>query len=72
MARRYVVTGRVQGVGYRNFVEYTARKLGLSGFVRNLRDGFYRLGVIMADPRIPQASRLMRVWDEITQRLQAA
>jgi acylphosphatase len=39
MARRYVVTGRVQGVGYRNFVEYTARKLGLSGFVRNLRNG---------------------------------
>ena len=39
MARRYVITGRVQGVGYRNFVEYTARKLGLSGFVRNLRNG---------------------------------
>jgi acylphosphatase len=39
IARRYVVTGRVQGVGYRNFVEYTARKLGLSGFVRNLRNG---------------------------------
>jgi acylphosphatase len=34
-----VVTGRVQGVGYRNFVEYTAKKLGLSGFVRNLRNG---------------------------------
>ncbi len=34
-----MVTGRVQGVGYRNFVEYMARKLGLSGFVRNLRNG---------------------------------
>jgi acylphosphatase len=39
IARRYVVTGRVQGVGYRNFVEYIARKLELSGFVRNLRNG---------------------------------
>ena len=39
VARRYLVTGRVQGVGYRNFVEYMARKLGLSGYVRNLRDG---------------------------------
>jgi acylphosphatase len=39
VARRYVVTGRVQGVGYRNFVEYSARKLGVSGYVRNLRNG---------------------------------
>jgi acylphosphatase len=38
-ARRYVVTGRVQGVGYRNFVEHTAGKIGLDGFVRNRRDG---------------------------------
>ena len=42
------------------------------GFVRNLRDGFYRLGVIMADLRIPQAPRLMLAWDEITEQLQAA
>jgi acylphosphatase len=39
VARRYVVTGRVQGVGYRNFVEYIASKLGLTGYVRNLSDG---------------------------------
>jgi acylphosphatase len=39
VARRYVVTGRVQGVGYRNFVEHTAGKLGLDGYVRNRRDG---------------------------------
>ena len=39
VARRYVVTGRVQGVGYRNFVEYAASKLGLTGYVRNLSNG---------------------------------
>jgi acylphosphatase len=39
VARRYLVTGRVQGVGYRNFVEYSARKLCLSGYVRNLGNG---------------------------------
>jgi acylphosphatase len=39
VARRYVVTGRVQGVGYRNFVEYTAGKIHVDGFVRNRRDG---------------------------------
>ncbi|SHG09920.1 acylphosphatase [Kaistia soli DSM 19436] len=42
MARRTVqvsVTGRVQGVGYRAFVEQQAVTLGLSGWVRNRRDG---------------------------------
>lgn len=37
--RRYVVTGRVQGVGFRWFVEREARVLGLSGWVRNRQDG---------------------------------
>ena len=39
VARRYVVTGRVQGVGYRNFVEHTAGKICVDGYVRNRRDG---------------------------------
>jgi acylphosphatase len=39
VARRYVVTGRVQGVGYRNFVEHTAEKIRVGGYVRNRRDG---------------------------------
>ena len=39
MARRYNVSGRVQGVGYRNFVEHVAAKIGVDGFVRNRRDG---------------------------------
>jgi acylphosphatase len=37
--RRYVVSGRVQGVGFRWFVEHEARALGLSGWVRNRSDG---------------------------------
>jgi acylphosphatase len=39
MARRYVVHGRVQGVGYRYFVQYVASGLGMKGWVRNLDDG---------------------------------
>lgn len=38
-ARRYFVEGRVQGVGYRFFVERVAGDLGLAGYVRNLADG---------------------------------
>ena len=33
------VTGRVQGVGYRAFVEDEATARGLAGWVRNRRDG---------------------------------
>jgi acylphosphatase len=38
-AYRYVVRGRVQGVGYRYFVLRQADLLGLAGFARNLADG---------------------------------
>ena len=38
-ARRYVVSGRVQGVGFRYFVLDAAESEGLSGWVKNLPDG---------------------------------
>jgi acylphosphatase len=39
VARRYVVSGRVQGVGFRFFSQETALHEGLTGWVRNLPDG---------------------------------
>jgi acylphosphatase len=38
-ARRYLVRGRVQGVGFRWFVEREAQVLGIAGWVRNNVDG---------------------------------
>ena len=38
-ARRFIVRGRVQGVGFRWFVEREAHMLGISGWVRNNPDG---------------------------------
>ena len=39
IARHLVVRGRVQGVGYRNYIEYKAGQLGIKGWVRNRLDG---------------------------------
>ena len=39
IARRFIVRGRVQGVGFRYFAIRAARKAGVLGTVRNLPDG---------------------------------
>jgi acylphosphatase len=39
MARQFLVSGRVQGVGFRWFVLRHAQRLRLHGFARNLEDG---------------------------------
>ncbi len=39
MARRFLISGRVQGVGYRFFVQEAAAREGLGGLVRNMEDG---------------------------------
>lgn len=39
MRKRFLVSGRVQGVGYRNFARHYARKIGLTGYAANLPDG---------------------------------
>jgi acylphosphatase len=39
MTRRYIITVRVQGVGFRWFVEREARAIGVGGWVRNNDNG---------------------------------
>ncbi|MGA0023502.1 MAG: acylphosphatase [Burkholderiales bacterium] len=39
MTNHLQIIGRVQGVGFRNYLEYKAREIGISGWVRNRRDG---------------------------------
>lgn len=39
VARRYLISGRVQGVGFRFFAETAAGRENIHGWVRNLADG---------------------------------
>lgn len=39
VAKRWFVSGRVQGVGFRYFVQGKANELGVHGWTRNLDDG---------------------------------
>ena len=48
LTRRFVISGSVQGVGYRMFAVHAASERGLAGYVRNLRDG--RVEVYAAGP----------------------
>jgi acylphosphatase len=45
VARRYLISGRVQGVGFRYFTEAAAAREGLHGWVRNLPDGRVEIDV---------------------------
>ena len=59
---RYVgrATGRVQGVGFRMFVQQHASELGLTGWVRNMEDGSVEME-IQGDPeKIDKLSVLIR------------
>ena len=50
-ARRFFVSGRVQGVGYRFFAQNAAEQLGVSGYAKNLADGRVEVYAI-ADPKV--------------------
>ena len=51
IAKKFLIAGRVQGVGYRFFAERVATQLGICGYARNLWDGnveVYAMGSALA------------------------
>lgn len=76
IARRAVVSGSVQGVGFRFFAERAAREAGVTGWVRNRPDGTVETVVEGAEDAVerylerlrsgPPAGRVMRLIEEET------
>ena len=60
IAKKFVVSGRVQGVGFRYFVVREAEALGLAGWVRNLPDG--RVEVVVSGEDVPVGVLEGRLW----------
>jgi len=58
--RRWIARGRVQGVGFRWFVLREAKRLGLGGFARNLRDGTVEVVSQGADEALDQLEAVLR------------
>jgi len=58
-ALRFLVHGRVQGVGFRWWVWRQATRLGLRGHARNLRDGSVEVIAEGSDPTLLELERLL-------------
>jgi acylphosphatase len=67
IARRYHVTGRVQGVGFRYFVERHAKILGLRGWVRNLSDGSVELEATGTEAQLAELEGLLHRGPQLAQ-----
>ena len=60
IARRFVVSGRVQGVGFRWFTQDTAAQEGVKGWVRNLPDGRVEAHVEGEEEAVTRVERAIR------------
>jgi acylphosphatase len=66
-ARRWFVSGTVQGVGFRFFVEGKANALGLSGWVRNLDDGRVEVYAVGSEPVLNDLASALHVGPRMAQ-----
>jgi acylphosphatase len=60
VARRYVIAGRVQGVGFRWFAHDAAAREGVHGWVRNLANGSVEVVVEGDAPSIDRLEAAVR------------
>jgi acylphosphatase len=60
IAKRFVISGRVQGVGFRFFLQDQAALEGVHGYVRNLTDGTVEALVEGDDESVLRVERALR------------
>ena len=61
VARRYYVSGDVQGVGFRYFVLLEVQRIGdIRGYVRNLRDGRVEVFAEGEEPQLEDLEATLR------------
>ena len=60
IAKRLLIRGRVQGVGFRAWAVQRARELGLDGWVRNRPDGTVEALIAGDTPAVEEMARLCR------------
>jgi acylphosphatase len=53
-SRRYLISGMVQGVGYRYFATRAAERLGVAGYAKNLHDGRVEVYAVSSEPALAQ------------------
>src|SRR5438445_13418348 len=58
-ARRWFVSGHVQGVGFRLFVEHKANEIGVRGWVRNEDDGRVQVYAVGTAEQLNQLAGLL-------------
>ena len=64
LCRRFLVSGRVQGVFYRSSTQQYARQLGLRGWVRNRRDGRVELLASGSEEKLDELEKWLEIGPE--------
>jgi acylphosphatase len=60
-ARRWLVRGRVQGVGFRYFAQRAADRLGLCGYARNLDDGGVEVYAVGPEEKLAELAGILHL-----------
>jgi len=61
VARRFLISGRVQGVGFRYFARDAALREGVTGWVRNLPDGTVEARIEGEREAVTRVERALRI-----------
>jgi len=67
VSKRWFISGTVQGVGFRYFVQNKATALGLSGWARNLDDGRVEVYASGPENRISDLAAALHIGPRMAQ-----